>query len=200
MKRVKLTTNANPHFIGAWNIVDDNLCRKIIDFFNNNSELQKKGITGSGIDKKVKKTTDITIYPNSLKNKSHHVFSFYFKRLNECFLDYREQFPYLKSIVKKVNIGPFNIQKYHPGDHFSKIHSERTDINYAHRLFAWMTYLNDVDENDGGTTDFDYYKIKIKPECGKTLIWPAEWTHAHAGSILKRNEKYIITGWIDFKV
>ena len=200
MKRVKLTTNANPHFIGAWNIVDDNLCRKIIDFFNNNSELQKKGITGSGIDEKVKKTTDITIYPNSLKNKSHHVFSFYFKRLNECFLDYREQFPYLKSIVKKVNIGPFNIQKYHPGDHFSKIHSERTDINYAHRLFAWMTYLNDVDENDGGTTDFDYYKIKIKPECGKTLIWPAEWTHAHAGSILKRNEKYIITGWIDFKV
>ena len=200
MKRVKLTTNANPHFIGAWNIVDDNLCRKIIDFFNNNSELQKKGITGSGIDEKVKKTTDITIYPNSLKNKSHHVFSFYFKRLNECFLDYREQFPYLKSIVKKVNIGPFNIQKYHPGDHFSKIHSERTDINYAHRLFAWMTYLNDVDENDGGTTDFDYYKIKIKPECGKTLIWPAERTHAHAGSILKRNEKYIITGWIDFKV
>ena len=200
MKRVKLTTNANPHFIGAWNIVDDNLCRKIIHFFNNNSELKKKGLTGSGIDEKVKKTTDITIYPNSLKNKSHHVFSFYFKRLNECFLDYREQFPYLKSIVKKVNIGPFNIQKYHPGDHFSKIHSERTDINYAHRLFAWMTYLNDVDENDGGTTDFDYYKIKIKPECGKTLIWPAEWTHAHSGSLLKRNEKYIITGWIDFKV
>jgi prolyl 4-hydroxylase len=38
------------------------------------------------------------------------------------------------------------------------------------------------------------------PKSGKTLIWPAEWTHAHYGSILKKNEKYIITGWIDIKV
>ena len=59
-----------------------------------------------------------------------------------------------------------------------------------------MTYLNDVD--DGGTTDFHYYDIKIKPEKGKTLIWPSEWTHAHSGSVLKSGEKYIITGWIHF--
>ena len=200
MKRINFTTNENPHFIGAWNILDNNLCKNIIDFFITNHELQKKGTVGSRIDEKVKKTTDITIYPNSLKNKSHDVFNLYFKHLNECFLDYREQFPYLKSVIKKINIGPFNIQKYQSGDHFSKIHSERTDINFAHRIFAWMTYLNDVDEDDGGTTDFDFYKIKIKPECGKTLIWPAEWTHAHSGSMLKRNEKYIITGWMDFKV
>jgi len=201
MNRIKFTTNSNPHFIGAWNILDDNLCKSIIDFFINNPELQIKGTVGAGgIDEKVKKTTDMTIYPNNLKNKSHDVFNLYFKRLNECFLDYREQFPYLKSIIQKVNIGPFNIQKYQSGDHFSKIHSERTDIICAHRIFAWMTYLNDVDEDDGGTTDFDFYKIKIRPECGKTLIWPAEWTHAHSGSLLKRNKKYIITGWIDFKV
>ena len=75
-----------------------------------------------------------------------------------------------------------------------------TSINNLQRLFAWMTYLNDVNEEDGGTTDFDYYKIKVKPEKGKTLIWPAEWTHAHYGSILKSGEKFIITGWIDFKV
>ena len=59
-----------------------------------------------------------------------------------------------------------------------------------------MSYLNDVD--DRGTTDFDYYGLKIKPEKGKTLIWPAEWTHAHTGSILKSGSKYIITGWFNF--
>ena len=58
------------------------------------------------------------------------------------------------------------------------------------------TYLNDV--NDGGTTDFDHYGLKIKPEQNKTLIWPAEWTHAHTGSVLKSGTKYIITGWFDF--
>ena len=59
-----------------------------------------------------------------------------------------------------------------------------------------MTYLNNDD--DSGTTNFEYYDIKVKPEIGKTLIWPAEWTHAHTGSILKSGTKYIITGWIQF--
>ena len=40
--------------------------------------------------------------------------------------------------------------------------------------------------------------LKIKPETGKTIIWPAEWTHAHTGEILKSGKKYIITGWMHF--
>jgi len=28
------------------------------------------------------------------------------------------------------------------------------------------------------------------------LIWPAEWTHAHLGAIVKKGNKYIITGWM----
>ena len=63
---------------------------------------------------------------------------------------------------KKVHIGHFNIQKYLKGDHFSKVHSERTNLSTIHRIFAWMTYLNDVE--DGGTTDFKYYDLKIKPK------------------------------------
>ena len=200
MKKIKLSHNESPHFIGSWNILNDELCKQIIIFFQNNPQLQKKGVTtGNAINEQVKKTTDITINPNSLKNKEYELFVTYFKYLNECFLDYKEQFPFLNTFIKKISIGPFNIQKYSPGDHFSRLHSERTSINTLQRIFAWMTYLNDVNEEDGGTTDFEYYKIKIKPERGKTLIWPAEWTHAHCGSILKSGEKFIITGWIDFK-
>ena len=65
-----------------------------------------------------------------------------------------------------------------------------------HRVFAFMTYLNNV--NEGGTTDFLYYDLKVRPETGKTLIWPAEWTHAHTGSVVEGGEKYIITGWMHF--
>ncbi len=201
MKKIILSSKTSPHFIGSWNISNDNLCNSIIKFFQNNSNLQKKGVTsGNTINEEVKKTTDITINPDSLKNKDYEVFVTYFNHLNECFLDYKDQYPFLKTFIKKIGIGPFNIQKYSKGDHFSRLHSERTSINNLQRLFAWMTYLNDVNEEDGGTTDFDYYKIKVKPEKGKTLIWPAEWTHAHYGSILKSGEKFIITGWIDFKV
>ena len=201
MKRIELTSQTSPHFIGSWNINNDDLCKNIIDFFKNNSVLQKKGVTtGNTVNEEVKKTTDITINPESLKSKDYEIFVTYFDHLNKCFLDYKEQYPFLKTFIKKISIGPFNIQKYSSGDHFSRLHSERTSINTLHRLFAWMTYLNDVNEENGGTTDFDSYKIKVKPEQGKTLIWPTEWTHAHYGSILKSGEKFIITGWIDFKV
>ena len=89
-----------------------------------------------------------------------------------------------------------NLQKYFPGDHFAALHSERTGLSTLHRIFAFMTYLNDV--NDGGTTNFDHYGLKIKPEQNKTLIWPAEWTHAHRGNVLNSDSKYIITGWMHF--
>jgi len=201
MKKIILTSEKSPHFIGSWNISNDNLCENIIKFFENNSNLQKKGVTsGNTINEEVKKTTDITINPDSLKNKDYEIFVKYFDHLNQCFMDYKEQHPFLKTFIKKIGIGPFNIQKYSSGDHFSRLHAERTSVNTLQRLFAWMTYLNDVKEDDGGTTDFDSYNIKVRPERGKTLIWPAEWTHAHYGSILKKGEKFIITGWIDFKV
>ena len=102
MKRIELSNNANPHFIGSWNILNDALCKNIINFFNNNPEIQKKGSTGSGIDEKIKKSTDMTINPNSLKDKNYDIFNIYFKHLNNCFLDYRDQFPYLKTKVLKI--------------------------------------------------------------------------------------------------
>ena len=61
-----------------------------------------------------------------------------------------------------------------------------------------MTYLNDVSPEDGGSAIFTHYGLELQPQKGQTLIWPAEWTHAHKGSILKGNSKYIITGWMHF--
>ena len=59
-----------------------------------------------------------------------------------------------------------------------------------------MTYLNDVE--DGGRTRFPNYGLEVKPERGKTLIWPAEWTHSHTGNVVDSGTKYIITGWMHF--
>ena len=196
MKRLEIKNEASPNFIGNWDLENKELCNQIIDFFEKNSDLQIKGTTGGGVDESIKKSTDITIQPESLKEEKYRVFNEYFENLHQCFTDYKNQYDFLKTFVKKIHIGPFNIQKYLPGDHFARLHSERTGMSNIHRIFAWMTYLNDVD--DGGTTDFDYYKVKVKPEMGKTLIWPAEWTHAHRGTVLKGGKKYIITGWLHF--
>ena len=201
MERINIIENEldkkkETHFVGAWNIKNDNLCKEIIRFFDENKKLQKNGVTASGTNYTNKKTTDISINPNDLKNDKYKCFNSYIDELYKCFIDYQLQWPFLKKMIKDVDIGSFNVQKYSKGDHFSQIHTERTDLKTSNRLFAWMTYLDSVE--DGGTTNFLHYGIKIKPEIGKTLIWPAEWTHAHSGEILNSGEKHIITGWMNF--
>ncbi len=191
-----LIESENPHFIGAWNIENDDLCSEIINFFEENKNLQRDGVTGSGKNQEIKKTTDIVVNPNDLKYPKFNCLNKYIQHLYMNFKDYQNQWPFLKDLVKKMHIGKFNIQRYTPGGHFAKVHTERSSIASSHRLFAWMTYLNNVD--DGGTTHFSHFDIDIKPETGKTLIWPAEWTHAHNGKILNSGVKYIITGWLHF--
>ena len=51
MKRIELPNNSNPHFIGSWNILDDNLCKNIINFFKNHPEMQKKEALVMGLMK-----------------------------------------------------------------------------------------------------------------------------------------------------
>ena len=67
-----------------------------------------------------------------------------------------------------------------------------------HRFFAFMTYLNDVD--DGGETYFNHFKIKVKPKHGKTMIWLAEWRLDHSTEVVKSGKKYIITGHMHFPI
>ena len=59
-----------------------------------------------------------------------------------------------------------------------------------------MTYLNDVEK--GGGTEWIHQKLKVKPEKGKTVIWPAEWTHTHRGIVAPKETKYIATGWYGY--
>lgn len=59
-----------------------------------------------------------------------------------------------------------------------------------------MTYLNTV--TDEGGTEFLNQELKISAEKGKTVIWPADWTHTHRGVASPTQEKYIITGWLSF--
>ena len=53
---------------------------------------------------------------------------------------------------------------------------------------------------DGGETCFPIQQIEVNPQAGKTLIWPADWTHIHHANAVTKGNKYIITGWIDFAI
>lgn len=186
------------NFIGSWQLSNKILFEKIIDFFETNKSLHNQGSIDKGVNLSEKKTTDLTIDPIDLREKKYLIFNDYFNELFNCYNDYKKQWPFLNENIKTLDIPSFNIQRYLPGDHFSKIHTERSSTSTSHRVFAWMTYLNDLDKNSGGSTKFEHFDISFEPKKGKTLIWPAEWTHAHSGDVIKSGVKYIITGWMCF--
>jgi len=199
MKRVSTKeAKLNPTFISSWIIEPPSLCDDLIDYFESNQSEQKKGNAGSIINTNIKDSTDISIKPKDILLPGNQIFNQYFEELFECHKDYISQWAFLKRNSKMFEIGVFNLQRYKPGQHFKKIHTERFSIDTLHRVFVFMTYLNDVQE--GGSTYFSHYDLEIQPRKGLTLIWPAEWTHAHKGNILKAGNKYIITGWINFTV
>ena len=195
MNRINLE-GSSPHFIGCWDMEQNSLCDELIEFFEAHQEKQEPGQSAGAVDLDAKKSTDMTIHPRDLKQQEYKAAKEYTDCLFACFKDYTEQFSFLGSIMPSTFIGSFNIQKYLSGGHFKLPHTERTSVQNSFRVLAWMTYLNDV--VDGGTTTFTHQDMEVKPSKGKTLIWPAEWTHAHVGNIVNSGEKYIITGWMHF--
>ena len=198
--RLSLDVSRHPSFIGCWMLQNTSLCDGLIEFFEHNKAAQRPGVVaghfGKKLQERTKKSTDISIAPVDLEKEKFRIVSTYIEHLNVCYLDYLEQWDFLKSTFPRMHIGPFNLRKYDEGGHFGGLHAERTSLNVLHRVLVWMTYLNDVPE--GGETEFPMFGLKIKPEKGKTLIWPAEWTHAHLGAVVKRGKKYITTGWLHF--
>lgn len=199
MKRVNLNKqNLNPNFIGSWIMNSPSLCDELIKYFESNQDMQNKGITAHGENLDLKNSIDIRISPKDLKLPNNKIFEKYFQNLFSCYQDYVTQWPFLTSFAENLKIGNFNLQRYQSGQHFQGLHTERSSLDTLHRVFAWMTYLNDVDKKNGGSTYFNNYDLDIQPKKGLTLIWPSEWTHSHKGNLLKEDSKYIITGWLHF--
>ena len=174
MKRIDLElSKPSPHFIGSWNIEPLSICDELIHFFETHTANHTKGRTAGGLNTESKNSTDLAIRPRELEQSDHEPLRNYIELLFGCYKDYLEQWPFLGSILPNAEIGSFNIQKYEPGGHFSKVHSERTTIDTSHRVLAWMTYLNDV--KDGGSTYFEHQDFESQPQKGKTLIWPGEY-------------------------
>lgn len=178
--------------IGRFSVSDD-ICDKIITFYEDNSNEAHKGCTHSKDPEETeKKSMDITVdFRHELDWQLQ-----YFKELDECFQEYRRMYPWIDNLPSFQIDAKFNVQKYKKGGHFNAWHCERGWTPVAkNRVLVFMTYLNDVKDTAGGTTDFLYQDVSVKPKKGKTLIWPAEWTHVHRGGYLKSGVKYITTGW-----
>ena len=117
----------------------------------------------------------------------------YFELLKEC----------LKCYVKRYSIefsGPiyndvFKIHKVRKSEGYHVWHYGRSSPENIDLLMAYMTYL-EVPKK-GGETEFLHQSLRIDPVVGRTLIWPAGYTHMHRGNPPLDGEKMYITGWFN---
>jgi len=114
--------------------------------------------------------------------------------VNEAIKGYRNKYDYL-NIIDKISqwrVCPsYNIQRYDGEEEgFFSLHNE-TSGSYPYRMLAWMVYLN----NAKCGTEFPYQDRTVTPKTGRTVIWPAAWTHPHRGVTPNVGRKYIATGW-----
>jgi hypothetical protein len=74
------------------------------------------------------------------------------------------------------------------GWHYDQIKNEDPKVDCFIML---MIYLNTLEPDEGGCTEFGHGR-KIRPECGKVVIWPATWAYPHCGNEVKCDGKYTI--------
>ena len=195
MKEIVLNTPDQPCFIGAWYLPQISICDQVVAAFHSDLLIKEEGRSGGNkqgiVQKNIKDSIDA-----ELSNRPDIADDFT-ANLLAVLQQYKQKFSYSDDVETFI-VDHLNIQKYPKGGGFPAWHYENTGYGYRiNRHLVFMTYLNDVLKD--GETEFMYQKIKIKPEKGLTLIWPATWEYTHRGNICPDQEKYILTGWYSYK-
>ena len=181
-------------FIESYNLRNISLCDDLIKLYDRSDD-KRLGLTSSGLQRSMKDSIDVGMYIDKI-NKTP-ILKSYVDELFEILKLYTKKYTYSK-VCNFGLLEDFNLQYYPVGGGYHGWHTERTTSaspNSARHL-VFMTYLNDI--YSGGGTEFLHQKRKFKARKGKTLIWPADWTHTHRGIVSNTQEKYIITGWFSF--
>lgn len=187
-------------FIGDY-MIDGAICDRLIELHRvcDRRGLVRRGAIGRGdaavVDTDKKDSFDLTV--SAIPDDLHDAYGVpaYYAALQRCLEQYLTAHPLLARVGRFGVTESPTIQHYRPGGGFRMEHFERTGIATATRMLVWMTYLNDV--RDGGTR-FVYQDTVIEARRGRTLLWPPDFTHAHAGVVSPTGHKYIITGWMNY--
>lgn len=186
MKELSINTKCES-FIGGW-YIDTQVCNDVISDF-------QLHIKKTQLDK------HRGYHRLSNMQMTKEVHQSYMKQIAKVFALYQEKYIWsdTKHSADWVLTQPYNVQKYDPGYNYKHWHIEMGGPAEGKLLrhLTFMTYLNDIES--GGETEYLYQNLKVKPQKGLTLIWPAGWTHPHRGIPALNETKYISTGWASFK-
>jgi hypothetical protein len=187
-------------FIGMYNnVYEDGFCSHMITEFERfyaggycGNRQQSEGTT------KTKKQDEFLFlnlknhHPSNFNNKS--CLAIFFDGLQRCFENYVSEYDSLDGL--NIKCTSVKLQRTVPGAGYHIWHGEQGNEDTANRVLTYILYLNTLDDDAAGETEFLYQRMRIPPQENTMVIWPAAFTHTHRGNVVHGGEaKYIITGW-----
>ncbi len=174
-------------------------CKHLIKRFENDPNKYAGRLSGELVDTNQKKTTDLSINEKTWY-KEHSQLNMVLRSGVDEYIEYiindvgkGAEKSFRGAFNRCFAVTGYQIQKYGVGDHFNW-HDD--DKYKSKRLIAFIIYLNTLDTDSGGETQFWNGK-SIRPIEGNILFFPATWSYIHRGAEVKKGFKYIITGFIE---
>ena len=178
------------------NALSEEICNDMISWFDNKMLYGDTGMNYSRVDVQGRKDISLS------ECQQFGSFKPFYNQINSII--HKHMVHYINEFNKGGGTGFYTItgykfQKSVEGGGFTAWHSELPVFKpmwekVRNRFGVWSIYLNDTDT---GYTDFMHQKLSIKPETGKLVIWPAYFTHTHRANPDLKEDKYIMTGWLE---
>ena len=187
-------------FIGIYkDVYPVGYCKHLISEFD---RLEKSGAGANRLQSEGAKRHIKNDYQIGMSLKGHETVPFndanlvdmFFNGLQQCYEDYTSIFSSLQDA--KIRATAMKMQRTSPGGGYHVWHAEQGNGDQANRALVYMLYLNTLESNEAGETEFLYQKERYNPTENTMILWPASYTHTHRGNaVFGEKSKYIVTGW-----
>jgi hypothetical protein len=186
------------------NAAPKELCELIIECFLKDHKKHPASIIGDNIVSDLRKSTNTWILENP--NIWGNILPVITEILCRGIQKYREHLQNSKYITDEtlhilfdhISLEPPFVNRMSEGEYY-KWHVDNNVKGLKSdkiRTFTCLLYLNTLEENQGGCTEFMCGK-KVRPEQGKLLIFPSSWTYEHQGAEVKNGGvKYTCGTWV----
>lgn len=196
----------NTFVMTADGMLDEDLCAKVISkAYYHYSHLFEDGPTWAGVRTYVKNSRDWTVESGNLKHAGVDEPIFDTLRieaqraLHLAISQYIEEEEALWWWPGRGDTG-FRMQHYYQGAGFYRTHVDGTPWERTatggdnQRVLGAILYLNTVEE--GGGTKFPQHDLIVPAKVGRISLFPANWTHQHAGMTPLSSDKWILSSFI----
>lgn len=186
-------------FIGVFpEAIPKDICKRVIDTHTRLDQLGnvRGGQTGMGELKKAKHSRDVELSRFAM---AQEVLTDLNVHLRAAYELYQQKYWVVNEMMARYEVTAWQVQKYEATERggYHNFHHETSGRQTMARVMTYVLYLNDIKE--GGETEFLFQNIRVKPETGKLVYFPAYFTHVHRGNpVLSNQDKYIMTGWMEF--